>query len=120
MTSRSHSVMTYLAVYIALLTLLGISVFAAEFDLGRGNFVVSFAIASLKALLIVLFFMHVWGGAALVKLVLAASLFWLAIMFTLSTTDYGTRHWEHERQRQNEHVRPGTISPRPMGDSRPL
>ncbi|WP_010582164.1 cytochrome C oxidase subunit IV family protein [Schlesneria paludicola] len=120
MMSAANPVKTYVAVYAALLVLLAISVCAAEFDLGRGNFVVSLAIASAKALLIVLFFMHVRGGAVLVKLVLIASLFWLAIMFTLSATDYGTRHWGHERQHQNEQARPDAINPKPMDDSKPL
>ena len=125
MTHSSSPVKLYLAVYVALLVLLGLSVSAAELDLGRGNFVVSAGIATAKAVLIVLLFMHVRHGTALIKLVIGASVLWLAIMFTLTSADYGTRHWEHERQRLNRNIHSDasnhrTISPKPADGSKPL
>ena len=83
-----------LAVYVALLVLLALTVEAARHDLGHWNFAVTLMIAVAKATLIALFFMHIWHGPPLIKLVLAASLIWLAIMFSLSLADYWTRPWD--------------------------
>jgi cytochrome c oxidase subunit 4 len=83
----------YGIVYVALLLLLVLTVGAAQHDLGRWNFAVAGSIAGVKAFLIVLYFMHVRGGTALVKLVIAAALLWLLILFALSLADYWTRGW---------------------------
>lgn len=83
----------YGIVYVALLLLLALTVGAAQHDMGRWNFAVAGSIASVKAFLIVLYFMHVRGGTALVKLVIAAGLLWLLILFALSLADYWTRVW---------------------------
>jgi cytochrome c oxidase subunit 4 len=95
MTPHKRSAVTmYCVIYVALLMLLALTVEAARHDLGRWNFLVALLIASAKAVLIALFFMHVRHGAPLVKLVVAASLLWLAIMFSLSLADYWTRNWD--------------------------
>jgi cytochrome c oxidase subunit 4 len=80
-------------VFVALLILLALTVEAARHDLGRWNFAVAVLIAAVKALLIALFFMHVRRSPPLTKLVVAAGLFWLAIMFSLSLADFWTRAW---------------------------
>jgi cytochrome c oxidase subunit 4 len=41
----------------------------------------------------VLYFMHVRYSSRLIWLVIAAALFWLAIMFALTISDYSTRSW---------------------------
>jgi cytochrome c oxidase subunit 4 len=51
------------------------------------------AIATVKALLIVLYFMHVRHSPPLTRLVVAAGIVWLAIMFALTFADYSTRGW---------------------------
>lgn len=93
-SSHSHEVRTYLAVYALLLVLLGITVIAAQFEVGRWNLVVTLAIASTKAILIVLYFMHVKHGTPLVKLVVIIGIFWMVIMVTLTISDYWTRPWD--------------------------
>lgn len=84
---------TYLAVWAALLILLGATVALAYVPLGSMHIVVSIGIAFAKAILIVLFFMHVKYKNRLVYVFVGAGLFWLAIMFSLTLSDYMTRSW---------------------------
>jgi cytochrome c oxidase subunit 4 len=66
---------------------------AARIDMGTFNNVVMLAIALTKALLVILFFMHVRWGTRLTWLVVASGFFWLLIMFSVTMTDYLTRGW---------------------------
>jgi cytochrome c oxidase subunit 4 len=50
-------------------------------------------IASVKALLVVLFFMHVRWSTRLTWVVAASGFVWLIILFGLTMTDYLTRGW---------------------------
>jgi cytochrome c oxidase subunit IV len=63
----------------------------AKIDLGIWNPVVALTIAVIKAVLVVLFFMHVYYSNKLTKLTVAAGFFWLMIMITMSLSDYLTR-----------------------------
>ena len=83
----------YLAVFVALMLLTAVTTAAAFHDLGPLNNIVALGIATLKAALVVLFFMHVRYGTRLTPLVITAGLFWLAILIALSLTDYLTRGW---------------------------
>ena len=83
----------YLAVFAALMLLTAATTAAAFHDLGPLNNVVALGIATLKAALVVLFFMHVRYGTRLTPLVIAAGLFWLVLLIGLSLTDYLTRGW---------------------------
>ena len=87
------TVRTLVFVFVALLLLLALTIEAARHDLGRWNFAVATLIAAAKALLIILFFMHVSHSAPLTRLVVSAGFVWLAIMFVLSFADYATRGW---------------------------
>src|SRR5258707_750593 len=50
-------------------------------------------IAVVKATLVILYFMHVRYSPRLIWLVIGSALFWLAIMFALTISDYWTRTW---------------------------
>ena len=63
----------------------------AKIDLGIFNPVVALTIAVIKAVLVILFFMHVYYSNKLTKLTVAAGFFWLMIMITMSLSDYLTR-----------------------------
>ncbi len=93
MTSHVVPVRVYLLVFAALLALTATTARVAFFDLGPLNNVAALGIAVLKAALVVLFFMHVRYGTRLVPLVIAASVFWLLILFGLSLCDYLMRGW---------------------------
>jgi cytochrome c oxidase subunit IV len=83
----------YYAVFAALMVGTALTVLAAFFDLGALNNVVMLAIACAKALLVILFFMHVRWSTRLTWLVVASGFFWLIIMFGLTMTDYLSRGW---------------------------
>jgi cytochrome c oxidase subunit IV len=84
----------YFAVWIALLIGTGLTVYAATLDLGRFNAAVALGIATAKATLVVLFFMHVWHASErLTKLVVIGALFFLLLLLGLTMTDYATRPW---------------------------
>jgi len=84
----------YFAVFFALLAGTGLTVFAATLDLGKFNAAVALTIASIKATLVALFFMHVWHASEkLTKLVVVAALFFLLLLLGLTMSDYATRLW---------------------------
>jgi cytochrome c oxidase subunit 4 len=90
----SHpSTSIYVAVFIALLVLLAITVGAAEINFGSFNFAIAAAIATVKAVLIMLYFMHVRYSQPLTWLVACAGFFWLAILFSITMADYMTRSY---------------------------
>ena len=82
---------TYYQVAVWLAVLLVLTVVAARIDLGHWNVPIALAIAGIKALLIVLFFMHVRYGSPLLKLFAAGGFFWLLIMFVFLASDVLTR-----------------------------
>jgi cytochrome c oxidase subunit IV len=82
----------YYGIWIALLILTGVTVEVAKIDLGPYNTVVALAIATLKALLVVLFFMHVkYTSERMTKVAIVSALFWLMLLLVLSLSDYATR-----------------------------
>ncbi len=62
-------------------------------DLGRLNVVVALVIATIKALLVVLFFMHIYWSSKLNKLVVVSGVVWLALLLWLTLTDIFSRGW---------------------------
>ena len=65
--------------------------FAATWEMGIFNPVVALTIACTKAVLVILFFMHVRYSSKLTKITIAAGFFWLLILITLSLSDYLSR-----------------------------
>jgi cytochrome c oxidase subunit IV len=65
----------------------------ATVDLGVFNTVVALIIATCKASIVVLFFMHVkYTSEKMTKAVLVAAVFWLLLLLVLSLADYATRY----------------------------
>ena len=83
---------TYLKVAGLLGLLLVLTVAIAEVDLGVLNTPLALAIALVKAVLIVMFFMNVRNGSPLLKIFVAGGFLWLAIMLVLTMADLLTRH----------------------------
>jgi cytochrome c oxidase subunit IV len=81
----------YLTIILTLLALTGITVFAAFVDLGRFNIVVALVIATVKATLVVLIFMHAKYAPERTKLVIVAGIFWLALLLFMTLSDYASR-----------------------------
>ncbi len=81
----------YFLVFLALLTLTAATVGLAFVDLGAWHSAVGLSIAAAKAMLVVLFFMHVLHSKSLVWVIALSGLFWLGILLLLTLTDYATR-----------------------------
>ena len=83
---------TNVAVWLALLVLTGVTTGVAFVDLGPLNTIVALVIATCKALLVVLIFMHVkYASDKLVKVVVISAIFFLLLLLGLSLADYSTR-----------------------------
>lgn len=94
MSAHVVPVKTYLGVFFALLCLTALTTGAAFVDLGAElNTIVALAIAVAKALLVILFFMHVKYSSGLTKIVIVAGFFFLAILVSLTLADELTRGW---------------------------
>jgi cytochrome c oxidase subunit IV len=83
----------YYAVFAALIVGTLLTYAAARVDMGALNNVVMLTIALTKALLVILFFMHVRWGTRLTWVVVASGFFWLFIMFSITMSDFLTRGW---------------------------
>lgn len=84
----------YIGIFLILLVGTIATVIAAFYDFpGPLNAIVALTIATIKATFVVLYFMHVRYSGRLVWLVIASALFWLAIMFALTISDYSSRSW---------------------------
>jgi cytochrome c oxidase subunit 4 len=83
---------TNIAVWLTLMVLTGVTAGVSFIDLGPFNTVVALVIATCKALLVVLIFMHVkYSSERLVKVVVISALFFLLLLLGLSLADYTTR-----------------------------
>ena len=94
MSEHISSVKLYITIWIALMAGTILTVIAARIDLGVFNPIVALAIASTKAVLVVLFFMHVkYAHEKLTKMVIATAIFFVLILLSLTMADYATRLW---------------------------
>jgi cytochrome c oxidase subunit 4 len=90
----THSQIFYIAIGVVLLVLTVTTAAVAFVNLGPLNPVVALLIATIKAALVVIFFMHVKGASEkLTGAVVVSGFFFLAILLTLSLADYLTRSW---------------------------
>ncbi len=83
---------TYVWVWAALMILMVLTAGLSRIDLGEWSTFVALAIAVVKALLVILFFMHVrYEDQKITWVVIVAGFFWLGIMMALSMADYLSR-----------------------------
>lgn len=90
----SPSRTAYYLVFAALLVLLAATVGAAYLNLGAWAVPVAMAIATAKALLIVLIFMHVRYESGIVQIFAVSGFLWLGILFSFLLTDFWSRRAE--------------------------
>jgi cytochrome c oxidase subunit 4 len=83
----------YYAVFTALMLLTALTVSAAFADLGPLNTAVALAIAVTKAVLVVLYFMHLRWSPGLTSLVVAVGVVFLAVLIGLTMSDVVSRGW---------------------------
>jgi cytochrome c oxidase subunit 4 len=92
MSGHVISTKLYVTVWIALMCLTVITAGVAFIDLGPLNTVVALSIATFKAILVVLIFMHVkYTSEKLTKTVVISAIFFLFLLLALSMADYTTR-----------------------------
>jgi cytochrome c oxidase subunit 4 len=92
MSEHIVSVKTNVTVWLILLVLTGVTAGVAFIDLGPFNTIVALVIATCKALLVVLIFMHVkYASDKLIKVVVLSAIFFLILLLGLSLADYSTR-----------------------------
>jgi cytochrome c oxidase subunit 4 len=84
---------TYVIVFVTLLFMTALTVFISFVHLGRWNDVVALTIAVTKALLVLIYFMHLRHSPVLTRLSVAAGVFWLVTLITLTMSDVLTRGW---------------------------
>ena len=87
------SLATYFIIFFSLMALTILTVAVSRIDLGTMNTAVAMAIAVVKALLVILWFMHVIHSPRLTWIVVIASFIWLGVLFVLTFSDYLTRWW---------------------------
>jgi cytochrome c oxidase subunit 4 len=83
----------YILIYVALLALTATTIGVAFLELGSWHLWVGLTIATIKASLVILIFMHVWYSSRLTWVFAVSGLVWLAILFAYVLTDYLTRSW---------------------------
>jgi cytochrome c oxidase subunit 4 len=93
MVHHSPSPNVYYLVYLVLMSLLVLTVLVAGLALGPWSVVIALLIAVVKAVLVILYFMHVRYSSRLTWLFAAAGFVWLGIMFVLLMSDYLSRGW---------------------------
>jgi cytochrome c oxidase subunit IV len=88
------TVRTYIQVFVALIVLTIATTCIAFVDLGGFfNTAIALAVATVKALLVAVFFMHLRHISRLVWLFAGAGIFWLGILLVLTVSDYMSRGW---------------------------
>jgi cytochrome c oxidase subunit 4 len=88
----------YLLIFVTLMILTATTVYAATVDLNQYyaglNVIVALIIATCKAVLVILFFMHAYYSSKRIQLIIISGVFWLAIMLFLTLGDYASRSWD--------------------------
>jgi cytochrome c oxidase subunit 4 len=94
MSAHIVSLKVYVTIFLALMVGTALTVWAGLHDFpGNLNVIIALTIAVTKATLVVLYFMHVRYSSRLIWVVFTSALFWLAILFVFTLSDYWTRDW---------------------------
>ena len=96
MEESQHHVVSpviYLIVFGALLVFTGLTVGASYIEMGIFNPIAAIAIACIKAVIVVLFFMHVKYSSKLTKLTVFCGLFTFLALLGMTLADYISRAW---------------------------
>jgi cytochrome c oxidase subunit 4 len=83
----------YALVFATLIALTWVTAWVATVDLGAFNIYVALSIATFKASIVVLFFMHVKYGTRLTKFIVCSGILWLLFLLFVTMGDIWTRSW---------------------------
>ena len=95
-TEHEHHIVgpkTYLTILLALLVLTAITTSAAFVNMGVFSPIVALGIACLKAVLVILFFMHIRYSSKVMMLTVGAGFFTFLVLITMTLSDYISRNW---------------------------
>jgi cytochrome c oxidase subunit IV len=81
----------YVKIFGALIGLTVITVLAAQFDFGAMNIIVAFGIATVKAVLVLAYFMHLKYDNMMNRVIMASAFFFLLVLFLFAWLDDATR-----------------------------
>ncbi len=84
---------TYLLILSALLVLTAVTTGVAYLDMGIFNPIIALAIACFKAVLVILFFMHIRYSSRVMMLTVGAGFFTFLVLITMTLSDYISRNW---------------------------
>ena len=94
MSEHIVSLRVYVTIFLSLMLGTALTVWAGLHDFpGKLNVIIALTIAVVKATLVVLYFMHVRYSSRLIWVVFTSALFWLAILFVFTFSDFWTRGW---------------------------
>lgn len=113
----------YTANLFALLFLTVITVAAASFNFGSANVVIALAIATMKAMLVALFFMHLVWDKPVNAIIAVAGFLFLGIFLMFDFLDVTTRDHLQPRNMppmQNATPAPDSMNPLKTGPPQPL
>ena len=88
---EAHGMGRYVAIWLILLAFTIITVVTGRMDLGAANIYVAMAIATTKATLVVLFFMHLWEEGAVNRLIFVTSIIFALVLLLGLFGDLMTR-----------------------------
>ncbi len=83
----------YSMVFLTLLVGTALTVGAAYVDLKVFNPIIALGIATFKAVVVILFFMHVKFQSRLIKMTVGAGFFTFLVLITMTLSDYVSRAW---------------------------
>jgi len=89
---------TYLIVFSALLFMTFVTVYSAQYDFGSFNIILALMIASFKASLVLLFFMHLYYDNKINLAFILASVLFLAIFIGITMVDTESRAAIYEKE----------------------
>ena len=85
---------TYVLIYVALLLLTATTVYVARYmHLEKSEIAVALGIASVKTLLVGIFFMHLIHSRPLTWMIMIVGILFLFALITITLSDYWTRGW---------------------------
>jgi cytochrome c oxidase subunit 4 len=84
---------TYLLILLILMVLTATTTGVAFIDLGIWNPIVAIGIACFKAVMVILFFMHIRYSSKVMMLTVGAGFFTFLVLITMTLSDYISRSW---------------------------
>jgi cytochrome c oxidase subunit 4 len=94
--SHEHHVVgpkTYVSILVLLLVMTAVTTGAAFINMGVFSPIVALAIACFKAVMVILFFMHIRYSSKVMMLTVGAGFFTFLVLITMTLCDYISRSW---------------------------